>query len=94
MNVLTREALEHADTIMSPAMVEGVKRYVEHGIRPGEFLQSCFANDLINASMMADHINVRRLAQVGLWIATYCPNGSYGSWSAVRQWCDSFRESA
>lgn len=42
-------------------MMEGIKRYVEDGIRPGDFLTAIICNDLTNSVWRADETNMRNI---------------------------------
>lgn len=67
-------------------MQEGVKRWVENGIRPGSFLTALFANDLVEAVCRADSVNKEYLKEWALFMVNEMPIGSYGSWEDVRNW--------
>tara|TARA_R110002020_G_scaffold73444_3_gene188130 strand:- start:1524 stop:1862 length:339 start_codon:yes stop_codon:yes gene_type:complete len=52
----TKTALDYS-LIPNQNMVEGIKRYVEHGVSPGGFLTALLSNDLTEAMSAADSTN-------------------------------------
>ena len=57
----TKTALDYS-LIPNQNMVEGIKRYVEHGVSPGGFLTALLTNDLTGALNRADVTNQSLLA--------------------------------
>jgi hypothetical protein len=68
-------------------MHEGIVRYVEQGIVPGDFLQAVINNDLKRACMFADDHNKDRLHCFVMWFYNQAPSGCWGHENAVRDWC-------
>lgn len=91
---LSDEARQELERIVPPNLQSGLLLYFDKGIRPGRYLSALLANDLFEACRYADMVSARRMALVGLWVATHAPGHSVGSWEAVRDWCESFGEAA
>lgn len=66
-------------------MRDGMERYMNHGIGPGDFAMSVLENDFHGACCRADYINKGALASWGDFLS-YCPYESYGSPGKVEQW--------
>ena len=67
-------------------MQEGVKLWIERGIRPGSFLTALFANDLVKAVCRADSLNKEYLKEWALFMVNEMPPGSSGSWDIIEKW--------
>ena len=63
----------------------GVIRYVERGIKPGDFLTAVFANNFMEACDRADSTNAACLFEYGRLLFSM-PLGSHGSPEIVREW--------
>jgi hypothetical protein len=72
-------------------MMGGLRRYVEHGIIPGDFLEAVLRNDLRGACERADEENrVNLPAYVG-WLYNEAPGGCWGSSAKVDAWVEQKR---
>jgi len=69
-------------------MIDGLVRYIVHGIEPGGFLTSVLENDLAWAAANADAINRRILFRYASFLLYGAPNGCWGSKSKVREWIE------
>jgi len=67
----------------------GMKRYVEDGIRPGGFLTACLENNLTGAVNRADATNLPRLQDIVRWLYNEAPGSCWGSVDQVHAWMDS-----
>ena len=63
----------------NPRMVAGIKRYVEHGIRPGDFLTALFSNDLTRTFSHADEKNYPLVGEWVRWMYNEMPSNMVGS---------------
>ena len=72
------------DLIPNPSSVETVKRYIEHGIKPGHFLTALFSYHL-SALKYADPINKPLLDYWMNWVHFEMPGGTTGSREIVDQ---------
>ena len=63
-----------------------LKRYVENGARPGDFLESVLCNDLTRAARAADANNGRSLVDIALFIHCNLPSHIWGNLHAVQSW--------
>lgn len=78
-----------ADWSLIPAyMIGGLRRYIEHGIPPGDFLTAVLSNDLRGACERADDENRHRLFQYVQFLYSHAPVGCWGSSSNFRDWCE------
>ena len=66
---------------------ESLENYLMHGFMPGGFLTSVLANDLYLAVGRADHWNKDRLPEIVNEVLFRMPGISYGSYTAVNDWC-------
>lgn len=66
---------------------EALENYLMHGFEPGGFLTSVLANDLYLAVGRADHWNRDRLPDIINEVIHKMPSWSYGSYTAVKEWC-------
>ena len=66
----------------------GLKRYIEHGIKPGSFLEAVLCNDLLDAVRWADHDNRQALPAYVFFLLRYAPTACYGSRHNYEVWID------
>jgi len=64
----------------------GMKRYLEDGIRAGDFLTACLENDLVGAINRADATNLPHLQSIVKWMWNELPQGCWGSREKVASW--------
>lgn len=66
-------------------MHDGVTRYIEDGIEPGDFMKSIFANDFVSAWGRADYLNQESF---GGWaeFLSYCPPQCFGNQPKITGW--------
>lgn len=69
-----------------PHMLEGLLRYIEHGIAPGSFLMAVLQNDLKEACVRADEVNLRSLPAYVTALYNYAPEACWGSPQKVNEW--------
>lgn len=67
-------------------MRDEARRYVEHGIRPGDFCAAVFSNDLKGAFGRADDINRFMMLQWVRFVVMEMPAASQGSPERVEAW--------
>lgn len=72
--------------------VDGVERYIEHGIEPGDFLQAVICNDLKEACVRADRTNQRLFFEIVFWFYNEAPEPCSGSAEKYRAWLERFRK--
>ncbi len=77
------------DNLIPEHMIAEMQRYMERGVRPGDFLVAVLSNDLMGAAYYADSINRPRLHDYCMWLYNYAPSGSFGSPEAVEKWINS-----
>ena len=66
----------------------GLMRYLEHGIKPGEFLTRILENDFIGACGYADFNNRCYLYEYARILALDFPPESFGSEEKVKKWIE------
>jgi hypothetical protein len=64
----------------------GMRRYIEHGILPGGFLQAVLRNDLKEATLRADDTNLLAMRDIVLFMHAEAPSGCWGSREKVEAW--------
>lgn len=67
-------------------MRAGFRRYIEHGIPGGSFMDAVLSNDLIGAMETADEINRERLFDTCVFLLNQAPAGCFGSPERVSKW--------
>ena len=75
-------------------MMPGIRRYVEHGIRPGIFLSSVIQNNLSGTVGQADEENLKNIPAFVAYLYNECPMKCWGSPEKMEAWINSFREEA
>ena len=64
----------------------GMKRYIEQGIIPGDFLQTVICNDLMNSFAKADDINREHMFHIVHFMYNQAPYQCYGSRTKMHKW--------
>ena len=67
-------------------MKAGVKRYVELGDRPGSFLCSLFADELVSAYKTADTENTFHMREWAEFVYWELPLDAWGSRKMIDKW--------
>jgi len=80
------EAYVFRDWEIRPEMLEALDRYIHKGYRPGGFLTSVLAHDLMEACQRADDINIRNLPAYAAYMYNEMPSASHGSYEIVDAW--------
>jgi hypothetical protein len=81
------DSMAHADWKLIPEYMHGgIRRYVEHGVLPGDFLQAVICNDLFRAVERADDTNILLLARYVIFFYNYTPHECWGSADHVKAW--------
>ena len=70
-----------------PSHTQGaLERYINHGLRPGSFLEAVLSNDLFRAVGAADLANTLALTEIVKWLYNCAPIGCHGSEEKVHYW--------
>lgn len=69
-------------------MADGVQRYVEDGIMPGDFLTAVLENDFKGAVSRADMSNLPLLHDWMIFVVNEMPLQAQGSPEKVRAWAE------
>lgn len=86
---MMEEKYAHMDEsffFVPPHIRDGIKLWVEKGIRPGSFCYSVVCNDLQGAIGRVDHINREHLSSIVAWFYNYAPSGCWGSVENAQAW--------
>ena len=67
-------------------MVDGIYHYIEHRLRPGDFLYSVLCNDFYKSCALADMNNSGCLKGWAMFVCYQLPEESYGSRKLVDTW--------
>ncbi|MCK4547671.1 MAG: hypothetical protein KAW17_09555 [Candidatus Eisenbacteria sp.] len=67
-------------------MMDAIRRYVEHGIPPGDFLEAVFANNLTEAIGRADGENQQNIVAYAQYMYAHVPMEIRGSREKVDGW--------
>ena len=63
-----------------------IKRYIEDGRDPGDFIYSVMSNNLFSAVGCADRMNSAALRDIVMWTYNRAPQACYGSEAKVMKW--------
>jgi hypothetical protein len=69
-------------------MMGGIKRYIEHGIKPGSFLRAVIQNDLREAVGAADDENMANLPAYVAYFYNEAPSDCWGSPENMEAWIE------
>ena len=71
---------------VSIEILDGLRRYLHFGIKPGGFLSAVISNDLREAVGMADENNMRIIPAYVYIMHNHFPSGSWGSEGNMIAW--------
>jgi len=66
----------------------GMKRYVEEHVLPGNFLQAVICNDLTEAFIRADDINIEKMFEIVGFMYWEVPRMCWGSKEKMKKWME------
>ena len=69
-------------------MMEGIQRYIEHGIPPGDFLTAVITNDFQGAVGRADDENQHHLPAYAAYFYNEAPSECWGSDEKMIAWIE------
>lgn len=72
--------------VIPARMLPGLRRWIEQGIVPGEFLQAVLRNDFRAACERADDKNARILPAYVIYLYNEAPAACWGSLEKVNAW--------
>ena len=73
-------------------MMAAIRRYIDHGIPPGDFLRAVLINDLAEAVGRADDENMVIIPAFVAYLWNECPSDCWGSIDKVNAWIENHRE--
>jgi len=75
-----------------PQMIAAIRRYVDEGLEPGDFLTAVICNDLAEACARADDENLRNLPAFVAYFYNMTPSACWKSRDAMDRWIDMKRK--
>lgn len=72
--------------LLPESLREGMRLYVEHGIRPGSFLEAVLKDTLTGAFSQADESNRARMFDIARFLYNEMPMTLWGSRAVVEEW--------
>ena len=75
-----------------PQMMDAIRRYVDEGLEPGDFLTAVICNDLFGAVNRADDENLRNLPAFVCYFYNDAPSDCHGSRGAMAYWIEKKRK--
>ena len=76
------------DYHISDRMMPGIRRWIDYGITPGDFLWAVICNDLRGAVSCADDENLPNLPAFVAYFYNEAPAACWGSVEKATLWCD------
>ena len=73
-------------------MRPGILRWIEEGIKPGEFLSAIITNDLQETFARADDENIFRIHSYIRFFYNHTPSGCWGSIERAKEWASKFTQ--
>lgn len=70
----------------NPAMIPGLKMYVEQGIAPGSFMRFILESDFIDAWCCIDSLRIQLLIEWASFCVNELPSSCWGSKEIVQNW--------
>jgi hypothetical protein len=64
----------------------GLKRYIESGVRTGDFLEALLSNDLRGTFERADALNVQCIKHYLVFLYNFAPSKCWGSPDRYKEW--------
>lgn len=74
------------DWYIPERMMPGIRRYIDHGIKPGRFLTAVFENNLTEALAQADEENLKNIQAYAAYLYNETPIACHGSKETVEKW--------
>lgn len=75
-------------------MMPSIRRYIDHGVKPCDFLTAVICNDLKEAVGRADDENIGALPAYVRYFYNDAPSNCWGSPETMREWLASFDKEA
>jgi len=77
---------KHRQWVIPERMMSAIHRYVQKGIKPGDFLYNAMCNRFCEAVFYADYENLQNLPAYPYFFENWLPVGCWGSVENVRRW--------
>ncbi len=69
-------------------MMGGIKRYLQYGVQPGDFLTAVICNNFVQAVGKADEENQKNLPAYAMYFYNEAPSECWGSPEKMRSWME------
>ena len=69
-------------------MIESIRRYADHGVPAGGFLEAVISNDLNAAVNAADDENIQVIPAIVRYFYNQCPSACWGYDGAFKAWIE------
>ncbi len=66
----------------------GIRHYVEHGVKPGDFLEAVICNKLQEAFERADEVNIHNMFYIVKFFYNCVPRMARGSAGLMKEWME------
>lgn len=80
--------------LLPEGLRDGMRRYIEHGILPGDFLQAVLRNDLVDAVLRADATSAHTMYGIACFMNGEAPETCWGSREKMEAWAKARRAEA
>jgi len=81
-----KDALDSESHQLNQMEITELRRYINTGIKPGQFVQAILENNLVDACSYADIRARRRIYEYVCWLCNNAPEECWGSERAVYDW--------
>ena len=75
-------------SVLPEPMRGGMRRYIEDGVIPGDFLCAVLENNLVEAYGRADRDNTAQMKKFADFLYNQAPKTAWGSKDRIRQWSE------
>jgi len=73
-------------------MEDGIRRYIDERVRPGDFLQAVISNNLKEAVWRADEENINNLPAYVSYFYNEAPSNCWGSKEKMENWIGGYND--
>lgn len=85
---LSADRIEALHQLVPLNLHEGIIRYIEESIKPGDFLSAVISNDLFESVGRADRESMSNLEEIVQFFYNYAPSTCWGSKEVMKEWLE------